>query len=61
MANCNQIPTTFRSRLPNKLCLNSLWVTRVTQFKSEFDFFKLAVMEDVQLLDVLANLDKQDQ
>ena len=33
----------------------------ITQFKSEFDFFKLAVVEDVQLLDVLANLVKQGQ
>ena len=30
-------------------------------FKSEFDFFKLAVLEDVQLSDVLANLVKQGQ
>ena len=41
--------------------MNSLRVTWVTQFKSEFDFFKLAVVEDDQLLASLANLVKQGQ
>ena len=43
------------------ICLKSLRVTRVTQFKSEFDFFILAVVEDVQLLGVLTYLVKQGQ